>query len=87
MKAFCATSDREQFSTLLHFLGDTPVEVGGRMPGDIAGDLDDCLRAFASGELSLEDRNCLLEKLVERPELMLRLAGYLQVEPSPEKKC
>jgi hypothetical protein len=61
------------------------LEVCGRMAGDISDELDDRLRALACGKLSLIERNCLLEKLVDRPELVGRLAQYLQDERSDEE--
>lgn len=85
MNALCTANDREQFCALLDFSDHTTVEVRGRTAGEISDELDRRLRALASGKLSLAERNCLLEKLVDRPELMHRLAQYLQGELSVEE--
>ncbi len=61
------------------------VEVCGRPAGDLPADLDNRLRALAGGKLSFAERNCLLEKLIDRPELVRRLAQYLQDEESAEE--
>lgn len=84
MNALCIVRDREQFCTLLDFW-DHAAEVGGRAAGDISDELDERLRAFANGKLSLIERNCLLEKLADHPELVHRLAQYLQGELSIEE--
>jgi hypothetical protein len=73
-------TDCEQFRTLLRFSDDASAEVLGRMANDIPAELDDRLRALGSGELSVRDRNCMLEKLVHRPDLLHRLAEHLQEE-------
>ncbi len=85
MNALCGPIDREQFFTLLDFSDHATVEVCGRMAGDLPHDFDNRLRALASGKLSLAERNCLLEKLINRPELVYRLAQYLQDELSAEE--
>jgi hypothetical protein len=85
MNALCGLIDREQFFTLLDFSDHATVEVWGRMAGDLPDDLDNRLRALAGGKLSLAERNCLLEKLIGRPELVRRLAQYLQDELSAEE--
>jgi hypothetical protein len=82
MNALCGLIDREQFFTVLDFSDHVTVEVCGRTAGDFRDDLDDRLRALAGGKLSLAERNCLLEKLIDRPELVRRLAQYLQDELS-----
>ena len=71
-------TEGEQISAILQFAERKPAEVFGRMSPDIPNDLDDRLRALASGELSVRERDRLLEKLVSKPELLLRLAEYLQ---------
>jgi hypothetical protein len=85
MNALCGLIDREQFFTLLDFSDHATVEVCGRMAGALPDDLDNRLRALAGGTLSLAERNCLLEKLIGRPELVRRLAQYLQDELSTEE--
>ena len=85
MNALCGLIDREQFFTLLDFSDHATVEVCGRMGGDVPNDLDNRLRALACGKVSLAERNCLLEKLIDRPELVRRLAQYLQDEESAEE--
>ena len=85
MNALCGLIDREQFFTLLDFSDHATVEVCGRMGGGLPDDLDNRLRALAGGKLSLAERNCLLEKLFNRPELVRRLAQYLQDELSAEE--
>jgi len=71
-------TEGEQFNVVLQFAGDTTPDVLGRMGQEIPDDLDDRLRALASGELNIRERNRLLEKLVDCPELLLRLATYLR---------
>jgi hypothetical protein len=85
MNALCRLIDREQFFALLDFSDHATVEVSGRMAGDLPDDLDNRLRALAGGKLGLAERNCLLEKLIGRPELVRRLAQYLQDEPAAEE--
>jgi hypothetical protein len=85
MNAVFTVNDREQFRALLDFSDHAAVEVFGRMAGEISDELDCRLRAFASGKLNLAERNGLLEKLVDRPELVRRLAQYLQGELSAEE--
>src|SRR5258707_10081217 len=85
MNALCGLIDREQFFTLLDFSDHATVEVCGRPAGDLPADLDNRLRALAGGKLSFAERNCLLEKLIDRPELVRRLAQYLQDEESAEE--
>jgi hypothetical protein len=77
MKAFTAT-DRVQFRTLLHFLDDVSVDVTGRLADENQAAPDDRLKALAQGKLSLEERDCLIEKLAGNPELLRRLAIYLR---------
>jgi hypothetical protein len=85
MNALCGLLDREQFFTLLDFSDHATVEVCGRPAGDLPADLDNRLRALAGGKLSFAERNWLLEKLIDRPELVRRLAQYLQDEESAEE--
>jgi len=80
MNAIRKFRDREQFRTLLRFSDDTSAEVFGRMDGEIPSKTDDRLRALAGGELSSQERNYLLEELVDNPELLRRLAQHLQDE-------
>ena len=84
MNAIRMFMDREQFRTLLHFSDDASAEVFGRMDGEIPAKTDDRLRALADGELSSQERNYLLEKLVDNPELLRRLAQHLQDQVSRE---
>jgi hypothetical protein len=86
MNALCGLIDREQFFTVLDFSDHVMVEVCGRMAGDLPDDLDNRLRALAGGKLGLAERNCLLEKLIDRPELVRRLAQYLHGELSAEEQ-
>ena len=76
--------DRDQFCALLHFSDDTSTDVFGRMAGIISAETDERLKALASGELTLQERNYLLEELVDNPELLRRLAQYLQDRVSRE---
>ena len=78
MNAIRKFMDREQFRTLLRFSDDASAEVLGRMDGEIPAKTDDRLRALAGGELSSQERNYLLEELVDNPELLRRLAQHLQ---------
>jgi hypothetical protein len=78
MNAIRTLNDREQFRALLRFSDDTCADVFGRMAGDIPADTDERLRALAGGGLSSNERNYLLEELVNSPELLRRLAQYLQ---------
>ena len=78
MNAIRTLKDREQFRALLRFSDDTSADVFGRMSGDIPADTDGRLRALAGGGLSSKERNYLLEELVSSPELLRRLAQYLQ---------
>jgi hypothetical protein len=80
MNAIRKFMDREQFRTLLRFSDDASAEVFGRMDGEIPSKTDDRLRALAGGELSSQERNYLLEELVDNPELLRRLAQHLQDE-------
>ena len=80
MNAIRMFMDRDQFCTLLHFSDDASAEVFGRMDGEIPSKTDDRLRALAGGELSSQERNYLLEELVDNPELLRRLAQHLQDE-------
>jgi hypothetical protein len=87
MNALCTFIDREQFRALLHFSDDAAApEVFGRMAEDVPDDTDDRLRALAGGELSSKERNYLLEQIVDRPELLGRLAEHLQEEDSREDR-
>jgi hypothetical protein len=54
------------------------------MNGEIPAETDDRLRALAGGELSYNERNYLLEELVDNPELLRRLAEHLQDDVSRE---
>jgi hypothetical protein len=85
MNAVCGLIDREQFFTLLDFSDHATVQVCDRMAGDLPDELDNRLRALAGGKLGLAERNCLLEKLIDRPELVRRLAQYLEDELSAEE--
>jgi hypothetical protein len=76
--------DRDQFRALLHFSDDISADVFGRMAGDIPAETDERLRALAGGGLSSTERNYLLEELVGSPELLRRLARYLQDQVSRE---
>jgi hypothetical protein len=76
--------DRDQFCALLHFSDDTSTDVFGRMAGIIPAETDERLKALASGELTSQERNYLLEELVDNPELLRRLAQYLQDRVSRE---
>jgi hypothetical protein len=84
MNAIRMFMDRDQFCTLLHFSDDASAEVFGRMSGEIPAETDDRLRALAGGELSSQERNYLLEELVDDPELLRRLALHLQDQVSRE---
>ena len=76
--------DTDQIRVLLHFSDDASADVFGRMAGDIPANSDDRLKALADGELSSKERNYLLEQLVDNPELLRRLAQYLQGQESSE---
>jgi hypothetical protein len=78
MNAIRTLNDREQFRALLRFSDDTSADVFGRMAGDIPTDIDERLRALAGGGLSSNEQNYVLEELVSSPELLRRLAQYLQ---------
>ena len=78
MNAIRTLKDREQFRALLRFSDDTSADVFGRMAGNIPADTDERLRALADGGLSSKEQNYLLEELVSSPELLRRLAQYLQ---------
>ncbi|MBV8102282.1 MAG: hypothetical protein JOZ31_24320 [Verrucomicrobia bacterium] len=84
MKAIRTLLDGDQFRALLHFSDDTSADVFGRMTGDLPAETDERLRALAGGGLSSEERNYLLEELVGSPELLRRLAAYLQDQVSRE---
>jgi hypothetical protein len=84
MNAIRIFKERDQFRTLLHFSDDASAEVFGRMNGEIPAETDDRLRALAGGELSYNERNYLLEELVDNPELLRRLAEHLQDDVSRE---
>ena len=84
MNAIHMFNERDQFRTLLHFSDDASAEVFGRMDGEIPSKTDDRLRALAGGELSSQERNYLLEELVDNPELLRRLAQHLQDHLSRE---
>jgi hypothetical protein len=84
MNAIRMFMDGEQFRTLLHFSDDASAEVFGRMDGEIPAKADDRLRALADGELSSQERNYLLEELVDNPESLRRLAQHLQDQVSRE---
>jgi len=78
MNAIRTLMDREQFRVLLHFSDDTSADVFGRMDGSIPAETDERLRALAGGEVTSQERNYLLEELVDNPELLRRLAQYLE---------
>jgi hypothetical protein len=84
MNAIRTLNDREQFRALLRFSDDTSADVFGRMAGDIPTDIDERLRALAGGGLSSNEQNYVLEELVSSPELLRRLAQYLQDKVSPD---
>jgi hypothetical protein len=84
MNAIRTSKDREQFRALLRFSDDTSADVFGRMAGDIPTDIDERLRALAGGGLSSNEQNYVLEELVSSPELLRRLAQYLQDKVSPD---
>jgi hypothetical protein len=84
MNAIRMSKERDQFRTLLHFSEDASAEVFGRMGGEIPAETDDRLRALAGGELSSNQRNYLLEEIVDNPELLRRLAEHLQDQASRE---
>jgi hypothetical protein len=78
MNAIRTLKDREQFRVLLRFSDDTSADVFGRMAGDIPAETDERLKALADGELGSEERDHVLEELAGSPELLRRLALYLQ---------
>jgi hypothetical protein len=78
MNALRTRMDREQFRSLLHFSDDASEQVFGRMAGDVPPETDERLRALAGGELSSKEQSGLLEELADNPELLRRLAHYLQ---------
>jgi len=78
MNAIRTLMDHDQFRVLLRFSDDTSANVFGRMAGIIPAETDERLRALAGGEVTSEERNYLLEELVDNPELLRRLAQYLQ---------
>ena len=82
MNAFRMFVDRDQFRALLDFSDDAAAEVFGRTGRDIPAGTDERLKALAGGSLSSEERNCLLEELVDSPELLRRLAQHLQDQVS-----
>jgi hypothetical protein len=84
MNAIRTLKDRDQFRLLLHFSDDTSADVFGRMAGIIPAKTDERLRALAGGEVTSQERNYLLEELVDNPELLERLAQYLQDRGSRE---
>jgi len=84
MNAVRTLIERDQFRALLHFSDDASADAFGRMAGDIPAETDERLRALAGGGLSSEERNYLLEELVGSPELLGRLAQYLQDQVSRE---
>ncbi|MBV8213533.1 MAG: hypothetical protein JOZ08_09975 [Verrucomicrobia bacterium] len=84
MNALCMFRDRDQFRALLHFSDDASAEAFGRMADDLPAESDDRLRALADGELSFNERNYLLEELVDNPELLKRLAELLHDKVSRE---
>jgi hypothetical protein len=86
MNALRMFVDRDQFRALLHFSDDSSAGVFGRMAGDIPADTDDRLKALADGELNSAERNYLLERLVDNPELLRRLAQHLQGQRSSEEQ-
>jgi hypothetical protein len=84
MNALRMFMDRDQFRLLLHFSDGASVDVFGRTARDIPPETDERLKALAGGELSSEERNRLLEKLVGSPKLLRRLAQHLQDQVSGE---
>ena len=84
MNAIRTLMDHDQFRVLLRFSDDTSANVFGRMAGIIPAETDERLRALAGGEVTSEERNYLLEQLVDNPELLKRLAQYLQDRGSRE---
>ena len=78
MNGFRMFMDREQFRVLLHVSDGASAEVFGRTARDILAETADRLKALAGGELCSEERNNLLEQLVDSPELLRRLAQHLQ---------
>jgi hypothetical protein len=86
MNATRMIKERDQFRALLHFSDDVSAEVFGRMDGEIPAETDERLRALAGGELNSNQRNYLLEELVDNPELLRRLAQHLQDQVSPENQ-
>jgi hypothetical protein len=78
MNAIRTLMDRDQFRALLHFADDTSAGVFGRMAGIVPAETDERLRALAAGEVTSQERSCLLEELADNPELLRRLAQYLQ---------
>jgi len=86
MNALRMFVDRDQFRVLLHFSDDPSPDVFGRMAGDIPVDTDDRLKALADGELNSEERNYLLEQLVDNPGLLRRLAQHLQGQGSSNEQ-
>jgi hypothetical protein len=84
MNAIPALMERDQFYALLQFSDDTCADVFGRMAGDIPAETDERLRALAVGGLSSQERDYLLEEVVGSPELLRRLAQYLQDQSSRE---
>jgi hypothetical protein len=80
MNAIRTLTERDQFYALLRFSDDTSADVFGRMAGDIPAETDERLKTLAGGGLTSQERNYLLEELVARPELLRRLAEYLQDE-------
>jgi hypothetical protein len=86
MNAFRTVMERDQFRALLHFSDDTSAAVFGRMAGDIPAETDERLRALAGGELSSKQQSHLLEELVDNPELLRRLAQYLQDQGSQQDR-
>jgi hypothetical protein len=84
MNVLGPSQDFEEFGALLHFSDDASEEVFGRMANDISAEADDRLRALASGKLTPKERSYLLEELVDRPELLRRLAEHLRGQLSNE---
>lgn len=78
MNALRMSFYHDEFRALLHFSDGASADVFGRMVGDTPVDSDGRLKALADGELSSKERNYLLEQLVDNPELLRRLAQYLQ---------
>ena len=78
MNATRTLMDRDQFCALLHFSDYTSADVFGRMARIIPAETDERLRALAGGAVTSQERNYLLEELVDNPELVRRLAQYLQ---------